>query len=241
MQTFAPNIVDTKKLTTREALFPAGLPSAVVFDCDGVLFDSREANIRFYNFVMERFGRPPLRPDQVDYIHMHSARESLEYLLGSGSDLEAAWAFCQSLDFRMFNRYLKKEPGLDDLLQYLKPRCLLAMATNRTVSTLDLLASFHLDKAFDLVVTAADVTHPKPHPESMEKILTAFRALPDHVLFIGDSQVDALLAQRTGVIFAAYKNPSLSAHIHVPSFAELKALLALSLDGVLSKPLPAPL
>lgn len=211
-------------------LFAPGLPSVVVFDCDGVLFDSREANIRFYNHVMEHFGRPPLRTDQVDYIHMHSARESLEYLLGPGADLEAAWAYCQSLDFRIFNQYLRKEPGLDDLLHYLKPRCRIALATNRTVSTRDLLASFELDGAFDLVVTAADVAHPKPHPESMEKILKAFRTPPHHVLFVGDSQVDALLAEETGVVFAAYKNPSLAAHIHVPSFAALQAVLAGSLD-----------
>lgn len=220
-----------REMCRREPLFPVGLPSVVVFDCDGVLFDSREANIRFYNFVMERFKKPPLRPDQVDYIHMHSARESLEYLLGGGPELEEVWEFCQSLDFRIFNRYLRKEPGLDDLLRYLKPRCRVALATNRTVSTRDLLASFHLDHAFDLVVTAADVAYPKPHPESMQKILKTFGALPDQVLFVGDSQVDALLAQDTGVVFAAYKNPSLAARIHVLSFAELQAVLALSLDG----------
>lgn len=212
-------------------LFPPGLPSVVVFDCDGVLFDSREANIRFYNHVMERFGRPPLRADQVDYIHMHSARESLEYLLGPGADLEAAWEYCQSLDFRIFNRYLRKEPGLDKLLHYLKPRCRIALATNRTVSTRDLLASFHLEGAFDLVVTAADVARPKPHPESMEKILKVFGTVAQHVLFVGDSQVDALLAEETGVVFAAYKNPSLPAHIHVPSFGYLQAVLAKSLDA----------
>ncbi len=211
-------------------LFAPGLPEVVVFDCDGVLFDSREANIRFYNHVMERFGRPPLRADQVDYIHMHSARESLEYLLGPGRDLEAAWVYCQSLDFRIFNRYMRKEPGLDDLLRYLKPRCRVALATNRTVSTRDLLASFELDGAFDLIVTAADVARPKPHPESMERILKAFRTLPHHVLFVGDSPVDAHLAQDTGVVFAAYKNPSLVAHLHVSSFGDLQAVLALSLD-----------
>lgn len=228
MKPVTPRVLDS--LSAPKVLFEPGLPRVVVFDCDGVLFDSREANVRFYNLVMERFGRPPLRPDQVDYIHMHSARESLEYLLGSGPDLEAAWAFCQGLDFRIFNRYLKKEPGLDELLQYLKPRCRVALATNRTVSTQDLLASFHLDTAFDLVVTAADVTHPKPYPESMEKILKAFGVPPQQVLFVGDSPVDALLAQNTGVVFAAYKNPTLSAHIHVPSFDVLQAHLAKTLD-----------
>ncbi len=30
---------------------------------------------------------------------------------------------------------------------------------------------FNLDPYFEMVVTALDVKHPKPHPESVEKIL----------------------------------------------------------------------
>jgi len=29
--------------------------SAVIFDCDGVMFDSRQANINFYNHILSHF------------------------------------------------------------------------------------------------------------------------------------------------------------------------------------------
>ncbi len=211
-------------------LFPQGLPRVVVFDCDGVLFDSREANIRFYDHILKRFGRPPVKPDQAEFVHMHSARESLEFLFGPDPELEEAWKYCQQVDFRIFNPYLKKEEGLEEFLSYLKSRCRVAVATNRTVSTVQLLESFGLNTYFDLVVTAGDVIHPKPHPELMERILTAFSVPPWQVLFIGDSQVDALFAENTGVLFAAYKNPHLRAAVHVDSFALLQKILSLSLD-----------
>jgi beta-phosphoglucomutase-like phosphatase (HAD superfamily) len=30
----------------------------VIFDCDGVMFDSMEANRKYYNFLLEKFGHP---------------------------------------------------------------------------------------------------------------------------------------------------------------------------------------
>ena len=52
----------------------------VAFDCDGVLFDSQQANIAFYNAILAHFDRPPLGPEAVDYIHSHTVGESLEHL-----------------------------------------------------------------------------------------------------------------------------------------------------------------
>jgi phosphoglycolate phosphatase len=197
----------------------------VVFDCDGVLLDSREANVQFYNHILSRFGREGLRPNQQDYVHMHSAQESLRYLLGDGTLFEAAWSYCQAMDFRRFNSYLRTEPGLVPFLRALKPSYHIALATNRTVSTQEVLSHFLLDQYFDLLVTAADVAFPKPHPESMERILANFAVGPQEVLYIGDSQVDAALALATDVVFVAYKNPHLRAHLHIDHFKQLYPVL----------------
>jgi phosphoglycolate phosphatase len=34
----------------------------IIFDCDGVMFDSRQANINFYNHLLARFDQPPMDP-----------------------------------------------------------------------------------------------------------------------------------------------------------------------------------
>ena len=40
---------------------------AVILDCDGVMFDSREANRAYYNAVLSHFGRPPLTAAQMAF------------------------------------------------------------------------------------------------------------------------------------------------------------------------------
>ena len=32
----------------------------VIFDCDGVMFDSKNANRVYYNHMLEKFGHPPM-------------------------------------------------------------------------------------------------------------------------------------------------------------------------------------
>lgn len=197
----------------------------VAFDCDGVLFDSKEANVRFYGHIMEHIGRPPVAPEQREFIHMHPVRESLRYLAGDGPAFEAAWKHAQSIDFKEFNACLRPEPGLVDLLKQTQTFYHTALATNRTVSTRQVLAHFHIEQYFDLVVSASDVSFPKPHPEIMETIMENFRVAPEQVLFVGDSRVDEDLATATGVFFVAYKNPKLHANLHISHFQELQPVL----------------
>ncbi len=202
-----------------------GMFQVLVFDCDGVLFDSRDANTRFYSHILQTIGRPPVRPDQEAFIHMHPVRESLRFLLPEPVDFQRAWEYTQTIDFKAFNAYLKPEPGLVEFLESASRTHCIAMATNRTVSTRDVLDHFNLSRYFDLVVSASDVRFPKPHPESMEKILQAFQVSSDDVLYVGDSEVDEALAASTGVFFVAYKNPRLKASCHISHFDELYAVI----------------
>jgi HAD superfamily hydrolase (TIGR01549 family) len=200
----------------------------IAFDCDGVLFDSKEANVRFYSHILEVIGLPPVRPDQQESIHMLPVRDSLAYLIGNGTDFERAWKYTQGIDFHEFNSHLQCEPGLVEILELAGSLYRTALVTNRTVSTRDVLALYDLEKYFDFIVSASDVQFPKPHPELMERVFTVFDASPEEVLYIGDSRVDEGLALATGIYFVAYKNPELRAHLHIQHFDELHAILTLN-------------
>ncbi|MCE5335804.1 MAG: HAD family hydrolase [Desulfobacteraceae bacterium] len=194
----------------------------IALDCDGVLFDSREANVVFYNHIMEQIGRPSVREDQREYIHMHPVRESLRYLVDDDErDFSRAFEYFERIDFGPFNGYLRQEPWLVEFLTLAQKHYRTALATNRTSSTLKLLEEFGLSRYFDLVVCASNVKHPKPHPDSMRRILDTFGVLPEEVLYIGDSSVDEALALATGVCFVGYKNPNLKADLHIEHFREL--------------------
>jgi phosphoglycolate phosphatase len=195
------------------------LVKLVAFDCDGVLFDSRQANIAFYNAILAHFGRPPMSPAAVDYVHSHTVWESLEHLFPNSTDLKAVLHFARSFDYGPFIAMMVEEPFLREFLRFLRPGRYTALATNRTTTTRAVLAYHGLAGDFDLVVSAQDVSHPKPHPESFLRILEHFGLSPREAIYIGDSQVDERFAANAGVPFVAYRNPRLTADYYLDSFA----------------------
>jgi phosphoglycolate phosphatase-like HAD superfamily hydrolase len=191
----------------------------VAFDCDGVLFDSKLANIAFYNGILTHFGRPPLSPAAVDYIHSHTVGESLEYIFQGYPNLQAVRDFVRTFDYGPFIAMMVEEPHLREFLQFLRPHRYTALATNRTTTTGAVLRYHRLADDFDMVVSAQDVSRPKPHPESFVRILAHFNLQPHEAIFIGDSRVDEQFAANAGVPFVAYRNPRLTANYYLESFA----------------------
>ena len=197
----------------------------VAFDCDGVMFDSQEANRIYYNHVLDHFQLPAMTPQQLAYVHMHTVDEALTHLIGDDAIRKAAQAYRKQLGYLPFLKYMQMEPGLVQLLEKLRPRYKTAVATNRTDTMAHVLADNHIEHLFDLVVCALDVAFPKPHPEALVKIVDHFSVRPEEVVYVGDSQVDELAATAAGVCFVAYRNASLAADHHIRHLAELEDLL----------------
>ena len=53
----------------------------VIFDCDGVMFDSKNANKQYYNHILEELGYPPMTAEELDFVHIHNVMRSVKYLL----------------------------------------------------------------------------------------------------------------------------------------------------------------
>ena len=188
---------------------------AVIFDCDGVMFDSRQANINFYNSLLANFDLQPMTDDQVDYIHMHTATESMSHIFQGSAYEKMAREYRIGNDYAPFIKDMMMAPGLKELLQSLKGRFGLGVATNRSVTIGDVLKINDLDAFFDIVVSSLDVKNSKPHPESLFKIFDFFEILPEQTLYIGDSIVDYEMARDAKVPFVAYQNRKLAADYHV--------------------------
>jgi HAD superfamily hydrolase (TIGR01509 family) len=88
-----------------------------------------------------------------------------------------------------------------------------------------IMEKFNLWPYFEMVVTALDVEHPKPHPESVEKIIEAFRLKKEEAVFVGDSVVDKQTAESSGVRFIAYKNREIANDLSIEDHLDLLALL----------------
>jgi len=187
----------------------------VVFDCDGVMFDSRQANMAYYNTVLHRFDRPPLTEDQFAFTHMNTVDDSLRFLFPDDGAYAAAQTYRRTLTYGSFVSYMKIEPHLKELLRRLRPTCKTAVATNRTDTMPRVLEEHGLTGDFDLVVGALDVPRPKPYPDCLFKIAAHFEVPAAAMLFIGDSSLDAAAAAAAAVPFIAFQNPALPADYHI--------------------------
>jgi phosphoglycolate phosphatase len=199
---------------------------AVIYDLDGVIVDSREANIAYYNELLRHFGLPPVRVEQTEVIMTRTSREVIEVLFDDPSLVKAAQDFEQTMDNDQIIPMIRLEPHVRETLQALKKRYRTAIATNRGKS-LPLVLQFHkLSQYFDCTVSSAEVRQPKPHLEYLEMILQEFSLDPGQAVYVGDAEVDAQLAAATGVPFLAYKNPNLAAWAHLNDHRDIWAILA---------------
>lgn len=207
----------------------------IVFDCDGVLFESRAANLAYYNAVLHHFGVPPVRPEERERAHLcHTAASPrvFEELLGA-QRRDAALALAAEIDYRQFIPQMTPEPGLFEAIATLAGRYPLAVATNRGSSMHEILVRFGLDEFFAAVVTSRDVPRPKPYPDMLHLAAERLGRAEGELLFIGDSELDQAAAAAAGMAFVAYRNPALGG-VSVAGHRELVAWLEARTDGKVS-------
>ena len=205
---------------------------AVIFDCDGVMFDSRQANEAYYNHILDRFGMPHMNSEECAYVHMNTAARSVAFLFRNDPRLKDAISYWRSMSYLPFIPVMEMEPYLESFLKYLRLSYKTAISTNRSDTMGPVLAEHGLTGYFDMVVSCLDVKHPKPHPESLFKILDHFGLSQQEAIYIGDSEIDEAAANAAGIPLVAYKSPGLSAAAyHVTHFKEIEDLLKKSRVG----------
>jgi HAD superfamily hydrolase (TIGR01549 family) len=198
----------------------------IVFDCDGVMFDSKKANGMYYNHLLHNFGLPPMKSDEEAYVHMHNVIDSVRHIFRHYQQptLEEVHTFRLQGNYAPFLPYMEIEPDLVQFLEIAKQKYQLAISTNRTNTMIPLLQSYRLDGYFGKVMTADKVARPKPAPDALLEILEFFSCKPEHPVFIGDSIIDEQHAAACQVPFIAFKNGDLKALYHVHCFMDILQL-----------------
>ncbi|HJA80103.1 MAG TPA: HAD family hydrolase [Candidatus Desulfovibrio intestinavium] len=214
-------------------LFPQGI-GGVIFDCDGVIIDSRTTNGIYYNRILEHFGLPPMTPEQERYSFMATARQALEYILPPELHAQIDYVTSEVVVYRRdILPLLRLCDGFRDVVEWLHAHGVrMAIDTNRTgVGMQTVLDIFGLPPYFNPVV-AADTPGiaPKPSPQGAEFILAAWGLPPQRVLFVGDSSHDGNAAAGAGIPFAAFGNEELPGDIVALNYAALRAAIAESVE-----------
>jgi len=189
----------------------------VIYDCDGVIFDSLDSNRKLYNDICTGVGRPPMAKDELHFVHTHTLAEAIHHLFRYNPEQEkAALELWKRIDISRYISYLRMEPNLLSTLEVLKQRRIIrAICTSRSTTMKFIMEKFQLWPHFDMVVTALDVTNPKPHPEALDKIIATFQLDRRKTIMVGDSPNDRLAAEAAGIIFVAYKNRDIASDFFI--------------------------
>ena len=184
------------------------LISGVIFDCDGTIVDSRDLIVPFYDWLFVQVGLTPIDtsdPVAYDIVLSRSDAEVFDHFVPDPADQQKLWGFMEAFDFAEWVTQLKLEPHASEVLTALRPHYRLAIATNRG-RDMDLLARhFGLAAYVDTIVSAADVTNPKPHPEMLLLAAARIGVAPQHLVYVGDTEVDGEAAAAAGMHFVCYR------------------------------------
>jgi beta-phosphoglucomutase-like phosphatase (HAD superfamily) len=185
---------------------------AIIFDVDGVLIDSAEANAQFFHELLTRFGYQPT-PDPDHQKHNHLPMWDRIALMTGSDDpkvIQPIWEYGR--DRADYPLHLVKPPEqLTETLKELKRTYVLGVVTGRIREGLD--EFFKLTKSrsyFGTMVTYEDTTKRKPYPEPLLKAAESLGVRPAECMYVGDADTDVQAANAAGmasVLVAQHDNP----------------------------------
>lgn len=182
-----------------------GVPKGLIFDCDGVLIDSVEANMKFYNMIREKLGLPELNAEQREYCQMSTAAQALEFITPAALRSQMHNVVREVSYARDIEPMIEASENLIPFLKALSGKFLLGIHTNRTGPIDYMLNRLGMGGYFDPIMTV-HYCEPKPSPDGAIKILQQWCIEPCEALFIGDSVMDMRAAQGAKIPFISYHN-----------------------------------
>src|SRR5690349_2510139 len=167
----------------------------VIFDCDGVLFDSEPANLAFYREVLRVAEAPPIPESAEAAYHSLASSQLFEKLFGDDPELlERVKTIGRSTPYAPFFPMMQPKRFLRETLVTLKKSYSLAMATNRGQTTQGVIDFFDLRGVFDLAVGVLDVARPKPAPDMLLLCLERLGVAAHEAVYVGDQGTDRAAA-----------------------------------------------
>ena len=200
-------------------------PALVMLDCDGVLFDSWEANVGFYDAILMRLGLPLLDAEGRELAHRLSSAQLLELFFAADPDTHRrANDIAREMDYAAFLPLMRPVRDLRGTLAWLRARGRTAMVTNRGSTIPDVMTHFDLADFFDTVVGVHDAERPKPAPDMLAVCLARLGVAPENAIYVGDSPGDYAAARDAGVAFVGVGS-DVDCERRIAELAELPDLL----------------
>lgn len=210
----------------------------IVWDFDGTLVDSRPLIEAGMSHALGVLGLPrTLMDGWLKYVGL-PVEIGIQRTFGSqGLSFDEVLEAYRSFGHANHEGLLRAFPGMNELLSELTRRGIpMALATSkRTLPLSRQLERLGWTGRFDPIITPDQVTHGKPHPESLELCLAAHGLKPEEAVMVGDTPFDMEMAQRAGVARVAvghgfYDQASMMEYSPIAFAADTQALQAALLE-----------
>ncbi len=180
---------------------------AVIFDIDGVLLDSFETNLKFFQDLMIRFGyTPPTRETYLKLFHL-TMRTTIGILANTSAEeeIEKIWNAGRMREVPYHAELLRIPDGARETLDILRGQYALGIATSRVKESLHSSPQIvELQKYFLAVVAFQDTERHKPYPDPLLFVAEKLGVRPEECVYIGDVENDILAARAAGMKAVVY-------------------------------------
>ena len=201
---------------------------AVLFDIDGVLIDSLEANLKFFQDILGGAGYPrPTREEYAKVFHLplidtlrHFSKPELEEELERIHEQVTTVPYASGL--------LTQPEDTQKTLEILSKTYALGVVSSRTRRGIDMYFAFSkTGTLFPVSIAYEDAVNHKPHPEPLLLAAKRLKVRPDECVYIGDTHTDMEAGKAAGmrtILFGEKAHPLADKVISL--FAGLPQLIA---------------
>lgn len=179
---------------------------ACVFDLDGTLTDTLESLTLSVNLTLEEMGLATITDQQCRLFVGNGARVLLQKALEVSGDTQAERIEEAMLRYgRIFDQHCTYHvvpyEGIREMLAEIKQEGYhLAVLSNKPHrQTISVVESVFGKEVFELIQGQRDGVPRKPDPTAVLDILKQLEVLPEHAVYIGDSEVDIATGLAAGM------------------------------------------
>lgn len=202
---------------------------AIIFDIDGVLLDSFEANLKFFSDLMTNFGyNPPNKEQFVELFHRPMKHVIEIFTKADEKKVEKIWQAGKDKEIPYAHELLRTPEYLEITISALNKKYTLGIVTGRVrESVYSIVQLANLKQYFKVVVAFQDTENHKPHPEPLLLAARKLGVKPEECVYIGDVENDIKAARAAGMKIIIYsKNRFNQADACTSSFIKLPKLIS---------------
>lgn len=173
----------------------------LIFDLDGTIIDSEEANYKAYKNALAEADVELSKDFFIkNCFNGQHYKDFLPLLMPNASDEQIEKVHDRKQEIYISNmKNISVNPIIKDIIIEFKNKKKLALATTAgAIAVENVLKAIQLENVFDLILTGNDVKKKKPNPEVFIKCLEHFNIEPHQTVIFEDSDIGIEAANKTG-------------------------------------------